>query len=184
MKVRCLVFLILLVCIYEANGRGRGGGGGRGGGSRGGGGYSGGGWSNPSSGGSRSSSSGRSRSTVGKIKDSIFGSRGSSSSSSGTKSKGFGKIKGGTLKKAAVIGIGAYGAYKIGKLAGKYSSWNWGRQNGFDINDWDDWREVDGLLCRTTSDCSWIDPRLYCQDYELRFTPSVSPFYFVRLFCL
>ena len=158
MKVRYLVFLILLVCIYEANGRGRGGGGGRGGGSRGGGG---------------SSRGGSNRGGGGRNRGGGHGGRG-----------GFGKIKGGTLKKAAVIGIGAYGAYKIGKLAGKYSSWNWGRQNGFDINDWDDWREVDGLLCRTTSDCSWIDPRLYCQDYELRFTPSVSPFYFVRLFCL
>ena len=133
MKVLFLVFLlILLVCIYEANGgRGRGGsrGGSRGGGSQGG------------------------------------GSR---------KKPKIGKIKGGTLKKAAVIGVGAYGAYKIGKLTGKYSSWKWGKSKGIDFDDWNDWREVDGFLCRSTLDCSWVDPKLYCQDYELSFTPSVS----------
>jgi len=92
--------------------------------------------------------------------------------SSGSKSKGSkSKVKS-TLKKAAVIGVGAYGAYKLGKLTSKYSSWSWGRQNGYSLDDWDDWREVDGLLCRNSLDCEWIDPNLYCQDYELRFTPN------------
>ena len=78
-----------------------------------------------------------------------------------------GKIKGGPLEKSAVNGIGTYGT-----LAAKYSSWKSGQH--WDFNNWNDWREVDGFLCRTTSDCSWIDPRLYCQDYELMFTPNVS----------
>ena len=81
-----------------------------------------------------------------------------------------GKIKGGPLEKSAVNGIGTYGT-----LAAKYSSWKSGQH--WDFKDWNNWREVDGFLCRTTSDCSWIDPRLYCQDYELRFTPSVSLLY-------
>ena len=84
-----------------------------------------------------------------------------------SKSKGPGKIKGGPLEKSAVNGIGTYG-----NLAAKYSSWKLGQH--WDFKDWNDWREVDGFLCRTTSDCSWIDPRLYCQDYELMFTPNVS----------
>merc|ERR1712111_64175 len=86
-----------------------------------------------------------------------------------SKSKGPEKIKGGPLEKSAVNGIGTYG-----NLAAKYSSWNSGQH--WDFKDWNNWREVDGFLCRTTSDCSWIDPRLYCQDYELMFTPNAAWF--------
>ena len=84
-----------------------------------------------------------------------------------SKSRGPEKIKGGPLEKSAVNGIGTYG-----KLAAKYSSWKSGQH--WDFNNWNDWREVDGFLCRNTPDCSWVDPKLYCQDYELSFTPSVS----------
>ena len=79
---------------------------------------------------------------------------------------------GSKLKKAAVIGAVAYGSYQIGKLSAGYSSWTWGQQNGYQFSDWNRWREADGFLCRNTSDCSWIDRRLYCQDNELTFTPS------------
>ena len=44
----------------------------------------------------------------------------------------------------------------------------------FDFDDWNEWREVDGFMCRDTADCSWVDERLYCQDYEFDFNPSVS----------
>lgn len=84
--------------------------------------------------------------------------------------KGTRKIKGSTLKKAAVLGIGAYGAYQVGKLAGKFSSYGGGHRWGF--NDWNDWREAEGLLCRNDNDCNWIDRRMDCGDYELKFTPS------------
>ena len=80
------------------------------------------------------------------------------------------------LKKAAVIGAVAYGGYQIGKLTGRYSSWGWGNQHGYRFNDWNNWREIDGFLCRTNQDCNWIEPLLYCQDYELNFTPTVRPF--------
>ena len=30
----------------------------------------------------------------------------------------------------------------------------------------------DGMLCRTTEDCSWMDRNLLCQDYELDISPS------------
>jgi len=116
-------------------------------------------------------------------------SRGSSGSSwfgggSKSKNKGYGgsssyggggykkKGIGGKLKKAAVVGVGVYAGYQLGKLSAGYGSWGWGRQNGYGINDYNRWREVDGFLCRSTSDCSWVDPRLYCQDYELDFSPS------------
>ena len=120
------------------------------------------------------SSGSRPKGDSGQLIGKIIGGNKGYPGSSGTKSKGSkGKIKS-TLKKAAVIGVGAYGAYKLGKLTSKYSSWSWGRQHGYSIDDWDDWREVDGLLCRNSLDCEWIDPNLYCQDYELRFTPNVS----------
>jgi hypothetical protein len=77
------------------------------------------------------------------------------------------------LKKAAVIGATAYGAYQLGKLSGRFSSPGYGYGNrGYGYQQWNSWREVDGFLCRKTEDCNWIDPRLYCQDYELKFTPQ------------
>lgn len=42
------------------------------------------------------------------------------------------------------------------------------------------WREVDGFMCRDSNDCNWIDRQLYCQDYELEFTPNVSGGQFVH----
>ena len=79
---------------------------------------------------------------------------------------------GGKLKKAAVIGVGVYVGYQLTKLSAGYSSWDWGRQHSYTFEDWNNWREVDGFLCREKSDCSWVDPSLYCQDYDLDFSPS------------
>lgn len=87
----------------------------------------------------------------------------------------YGKKKGGLgskLKKAAVIGAVAYGGYQLGKLSAGYGNWGWGRSHGYGFNDWNQWREVDGFLCRENNDCNWIDRQLYCQDYELDFQPS------------
>ena len=36
-------------------------------------------------------------------------------------------------------------------------------------NDFDDWNDaalVDGWVCRNDADCTWIDERLGCNDYE------------------
>ena len=87
------------------------------------------------------------------------------------------KSKYGTLKKAAVIGAAAYGGYQLGKLTHSYGGWGWGHRHGYGFNDWNRWREIDGFMCRDSNDCNWIDPRLYCQDYELDFTPSVRIFF-------
>jgi len=75
-----------------------------------------------------------------------------------------------TLKKAAVIGATAYGAYQLGKLSGSFGSYHHGGHWGY--REWNNWREVDGFMCRNSQDCNWIDPRLYCQDYELDFSPT------------
>lgn len=100
----------------------------------------------------------------------LFG--GGSKSGSGSKSGGSKSKLSSKLKKAAIIGVGAYGAYQVGKLAAKAATWPF--RNAFSFNDWNSWREVDGMLCRNTNDCTWIDRQLYCQDYELDFSPSVS----------
>jgi len=76
-----------------------------------------------------------------------------------------------TLKKAAVIGAVAYGGYQLGKLSTGYGHWNH-HPRGYGFNDWNRDREIDGFMCRSTNDCNWLDPRLYCQDYELDFRPS------------
>merc|ERR1712080_598854 len=79
-----------------------------------------------------------------------------------------GSTKGSLKKKfikGAAIGVGAYAGYKVAKLAGKFAK----HSLGYRFHDWDDWREVDGMLCRTSNDCNWINPQLYCQDYEVKF---------------
>ena len=54
------------------------------------------------------------------------------------------------------------------------------RQKGPEDNDrgtFDDWnkcRSEDGILCRDSEDCVWIDSNLYCDESGLNFTPEVS----------
>jgi len=93
------------------------------------------------------------------------------------------------LKQAALIGAGAYVGYKLGKLKEKFSGRNWGghssssshisigssnigRSPRYDFDDWNDWREADGFLCRSNDDCKWFDGNLNCEDYELDFSPA------------
>ena len=76
------------------------------------------------------------------------------------------------MLKGAAIGAGAYGVYKLGQLSTRFDGFG---NNGFGggFNDWNDWREADGMLCRKNSDCNWLDRNMYCQDYELNFSPNV-----------
>ena len=48
------------------------------------------------------------------------------------------------------------------------------RAGSYDFNDCNEWREVDGFLCRNDNDCQWMDVYLNCEDYELDFSPAVS----------
>ena len=48
------------------------------------------------------------------------------------------------------------------------------RTTSYNFEEWNEWRERDGLLCRNDADCKWIDSSLYCKDYELDWAPSVS----------
>ena len=85
------------------------------------------------------------------------------------------------MKKAALVGVGVYAGYKLTKMASKFAKRRSEGRRGFtnydshyDFDDWNDWREADGFLCRSDNDCEWIDDNLSCEDYELDFTPSVS----------
>ena len=80
-----------------------------------------------------------------------------------------------TLKKAALVGGGAYVGYKLGKMRSKFSLKPKTPDFDFEFDDWNSWREADGFLCRKDSDCTFVDGSMECQDYELAFTPSVSP---------
>jgi len=122
---------------------------------------------------SRSSSSSSSRSSSSSSSSSSRSSssssrRGSSPTSVSSSSSGSKKKVKSKLKKAAVVGAVAYTAYKVGKLKAGFGL----KKRKYKFYDWNDWREADGLLCRNTTDCNWVDPRLYCQDYELDFSPS------------
>jgi len=134
------------------------------------------------SGGSRKSSSGTSWwGGSNKQKNSGYGNSGYGNSGYGNsgyannyKPKKKSKTKS-TLKKAAVIGATAYGAYQLGKLSTRFSGYGNGYGYGgrhYGYREWNNWREIDGFMCRNNKDCDWVDPRLYCQDYELKFQPS------------
>ena len=101
------------------------------------------------------------------------------STSSGITPKPKSKLKS-RLKKAALVGVGVYAGYKLTKMASKFAKRRSEGRRGFtnydshyDFDDWNDWREADGFLCRNDNDCEWIDDNLSCEDYELDFSPSV-----------
>ena len=107
---------------------------------------------------------------------SSFGSRGTSS---GSKSRGgsskitkaVSKVKAKnfkTVKKVALVSAGVFISYKLAKLGAKFGSWRHGGSWGFD--DWDNWREADGMLCRTSDDCRWVDQSMLCEEWETRRT--------------
>ena len=60
------------------------------------------------------------------------------------------------------------------KVVGKFRKW---AQTGWRFSDWNSWRMKDGMLCRTTEDCSWLDRDLLCQEDELDIS-RVSPAWF------
>ena len=46
--------------------------------------------------------------------------------------------------------------------------------SGHNFDEWNRCRIDDGILCRDSDDCTWIDSKLYCDENELNFTPEVS----------
>jgi len=73
-----------------------------------------------------------------------------------------------TLKKAAIVGVGVYAGYQLGKATSRFGGYHHGGHWGF--NDYNRWRQQDGMLCRSTLDCTWMDHNMQCEDYELDFS--------------
>ena len=73
--------------------------------------------------------------------------------------------RGSTLSKAAKIGGAAFVGYQIGKVTGRFGHWSHGGYWRF--GDWNRWRMEDGLLCRNNDDCTWLDPDLRCERYDI-----------------
>ena len=75
------------------------------------------------------------------------------------------------MKKAVAFAGGAYLAYKAKKkLKKKFKPrrYRYRGRNDVDFDEWEDWREIDGMLCRDDNDCNWLDPYLGCNDYGFR----------------
>jgi len=147
-----MVALLLVLVVMEIQGR-RGGGGGR---------------SSSRGGGGRSRSISRifSRRSSGGG-GGMFGRRGGGSSRGGSSFKK-------RLVKGAALGAGAYVGYKATKALGKFAARGLTGMTGlgdYRFEDWDSWRQQDGMLCRTDADC-WLDPQLECADYEFDFSIS------------
>jgi len=74
------------------------------------------------------------------------------------------------FKKALAFGAGAYISYKISKKVSKkikksFKPFRFGGRD-YDYDEWDQYARIDGWVCRNDRDCSWLDPRLGCNDYE------------------
>ena len=53
------------------------------------------------------------------------------------------------------------------RFGGYHHGGHWG------FNDYNRWRQQDGMLCRSTLDCTWMDHNMQCEDYELDFSMNV-----------
>jgi len=93
-------------------------------------------------------------------------SRGSSSRGSSSRVSSYKKSKArkaiSTLKKAAVIGVGAYAAYKVAKATKKFAKRVFEGPK-FEYNTWNSYRRADGYLCREDIHCNWLDRNFECQ---------------------
>ena len=89
--------------------------------------------------------------------------------SGGSSINGSQNPKGSKLRTVSVIGAGVFSAEQLEKLSVKFAKENL----TYNFDEWNDWREAEGFLCRNDTDC-WVDTTMECVDYELQFTPSVS----------
>jgi len=60
----------------------------------------------------------------------------------------------------AIVGWKAYNTTQVTKATAKFLNWN--HDGSWQFDDWNSWRERDGMLCRTSSDCIWLDEDLRC----------------------
>ena len=79
---------------------------------------------------------------------------------------------------AARIGLNTvYSTLQLSRLQVLFDQRGTGTGDGGDtFDEWNRCRIKNGILCRNSDDCAWIDHNLYCAEEELTFTPEVSGF--------
>jgi len=80
---------------------------------------------------------------------------------------------GSTLPKESTIGSKSYSNSQKNDVKSRFMYWSHGEWN---FDDWNRWRMEDGMLCRSNSDCIWMDKMLECDRY--RFGWDVSSGWF------
>ena len=82
------------------------------------------------------------------------------------------------LKYAILLGGGAYLTSKASKKLRKKFKTRKMFTNSFDydFDDWESWREIDGMLCRDDNDCNWLDYNLGCNydEFQLGYTTEAD----------
>jgi len=67
----------------------------------------------------------------------------------------------------ASVGNGAYNTAQVTKATAKFLHWTRIRNVTWQFDDWNSWRERDGMLCRKSSDCWWLDGDLRCGELTI-----------------
>ena len=65
---------------------------------------------------------------------------------------------------------------QVTKATGKFLRWS--HTGSYNFSDWNNWRERDGLLCRTSTDCTWLDGNLQCLKHGTLDTTNISSAWF------
>ena len=78
------------------------------------------------------------------------------------------------MKKALVIGAGAYVGYKLAKATRKFAKKVF-KGPDLDFDTWNRNRQAEGILCITDNHCNWLDENFECQKVGgFSWTPIVS----------
>ena len=66
-----------------------------------------------------------------------------------------------TLEKPGGNGLESY---ELNKLNSRFFDFAWPQDSpGYTFDDWNNWRENDGFLCRNDTDCRWLGFNLECK---------------------
>jgi len=82
----------------------------------------------------------------------------------GGSTKSTGICRGWPLTKSSIVGAKYYSKSQKAKASSRFVHWN---NVHWDFDDWDRWRTEDGMLCRSGNDCTWLNEKLECDDYQI-----------------
>ena len=71
------------------------------------------------------------------------------------------------LEKSGINGLEEYKSLQLNKLNSRFFDFAWPQDSpGYTFDDWNNWREKDGFLCRNDTDCKWLGFNLECQPVD------------------